>query len=40
MEEYCLVEECVEASDNTNVTALLGKANRKTDLVTVGALCF
>ena len=33
-----LVEECVEASDNTNAAALLLKANRKTNLVRVGAL--
>ena len=31
-----LVEGCVEASDNTNVTGI--KANRKVDLVRVGAL--
>ena len=37
---YCFgIEECVGASDNTNVTALLVKANRKVDLVRVGALC-
>ena len=33
-----MVEECIEANDNTNATAVLLKANRKTDLVRVGAL--
>ena len=32
-----MVEECVEGSDNTNAAALLVKANRKADLVRVGA---